>query len=289
MSAHYARPSMPHVDGMTHHFTSANGVHVHYAEAGSGPALVLLHGWPQHWWSWRHLVEPLAEHYRVICPDIRGMGWSEAPATGYSVWDLTADLFALLDDLGLDGVVRLAGHDWGSLAAYQAALDQPERFDRLVPMGGVHLWSGVASRPTIYARPWHLPLFAAPGGRLLAERTGFIRWIVDYWSACPFDDDVADVYVRPAMRPGSANAVHLRDRSVVTREIPHYLRTAPKLRLKVPTLHLNGTADPLSRDVPDSYREFADDMRLELVPDAGHFIADENPHWVADRLLRFLR
>jgi pimeloyl-ACP methyl ester carboxylesterase len=91
------------------------------------------------------------------------------------------------------------------------------------------------------------------------------------------------------MRPGSANAVHLRDRSVITREIPHYLRTAPKLRLKVPTLHLNGGHDPLARDVPDSYRQFADDMRLELVPDAGHFIADENPRWVADRLLAFLR
>jgi pimeloyl-ACP methyl ester carboxylesterase len=70
---------------------------------------------------------------------------------------------------------------------------------------------------------------------------------------------------------------------------PPILRTAPKLRLTVPTLRLNGTADPLSRDVPDSYGDFADDMRLELVPDAGHFIADENPHWVADRLLRFLR
>ena len=289
MSAHYPRSAMPDTEGVTHHFASVNGVHVHWAEAGSGDPVVLLHGWPQHWWSWRHLIAPLAEHYRVICPDIRGMGWSEAPAGGYSVWDLTADLLALLDHLGLDGGVRLAGHDWGSLAAYQAALDQPERFDRLVPMGGVHLWSGVGSRRTIYARPWHLPLFAGPAGRLLAERTGFIRWIVDYWSARPFDDDVADVYVKPAMRPGSANAVHLRDRSVITREIPHYLRTAPDLRLKVPTLHLNGDHDPLARDVPDSYRKFADDMRLELVPDAGHFIADENPHWVADRLLSFLR
>ncbi len=123
---------------------------------------------------------------------------------------------------------------------------------------------------------------------MLAERTGFIRWLLDYWSARPFDDDVAEVYVRPAQRPGSANAVHLRDRSVVTVEIPHYLRAAPKLRLRVPTLHLNGAHDPLSKGVPDSYMDHADDMRLETVPDAGHFIADENPGWVADRLMRFL-
>jgi pimeloyl-ACP methyl ester carboxylesterase len=289
MSAHYQQNDMPHVDGVSHHFTTVNGIRIHYAEAGSGDPVVLLHGWPQHWWSWRHLIGPLAEHYRVICPDLRGLGWSEAPRTGYSVWDLTADLIGLLDKLGLDGGVRLAGHDWGSLAAYQAALDQPERFERLAPMGGVHLWSAKGSNPLIYLRPWHLYLFSAPGGRLLAERTGFVRWLLDYWSARPFDDEVADVYVRPAQRPGSARAVHLRDRSVVFTEIAHYLRAAPTLRLRVPTLHLNGEHDPLSKGVPHSYMDFADDMRLEVVPDAGHFIADENPAWVADRLLRFLR
>jgi pimeloyl-ACP methyl ester carboxylesterase len=281
---------IPEVDGVNHHFTTVNGVRIHYAEAGSGDPVVLLHGWPQHWWSWRHLIAPLAEHYRVICPDIRGMGWSDGPRTGYSVWELTGDLFALLDELGIEGGVRLAGHDWGAVVAYQAALEAPERFERLAPMGGVHIWSGVGSRPTIYARPWHLPLFAAPGGRLLAERTGFIRWLLDQWTGGhPFDDQTADVYVEPARRPRSANAVHLRDRSVVTREIPYFFRNARRLRLRVPTLHLNGERDPLSKDVPNSYRRFTDDMRLELVPDAGHFIADENPAWVTDRLLRFLR
>jgi pimeloyl-ACP methyl ester carboxylesterase len=61
------------------------------------------------------------------------------------------------------------------------------------------------------------------------------------------------------------------------------------MRLRVPTLHLNGESDPLARGVPDSYKQFADDMRLEVVPDSGHFIADDNPAWLADRLLRFLR
>ena len=279
---------MPHVDGVIHHFETVNGVRIHYAEAGSGEPLVMLHGWPQHWWSWRHMIGPLAEHYRVICPDLRGMGWSEAPATGYSVWDLTADLVGLLDALDLDDV-RLVGHDWGSLAAYQAALDDPERFKRLVPMGGVHLWSATGSRPLIYFRAWHLYLFAAPGGHLLAERTGFVRWLLDHWSARPFDDEIAEMYVRPAQRPGSANAVHLRDRSVIVREIAHYVRRHRNLRLRVPTLHLNGAHDPLSKGVPDSYRQFADDMRLELVPDAGHFMADENPAWTTERMLEFLR
>ena len=281
-------PDMPSVDGVTHHFEQVNGVLVHYAEAGTGDPVVLLHGWPQHWWSWRDVIGPLAEHYRVICPDLRGMGWTEAPLDGYSIWDLSADLLGLLDALGIE-TARVVGADWGSLAAYQAALDAPERFERLVPMAGVHLWSASGSKPLIYFYAWHLPFFAAPGGRMLAERTNFIRWLLDYWSERPFADDIADVYVRPARRPGSANAVHLRDRSVITREIPHFVRHHRDLRLRVPTLHLNGASDPLARGIPDSYKHFADDMRLEIVPDSGHFIADDNPAWLSDRLLRFLR
>src|SRR3954464_9761059 len=114
MSAHYAQPSMPHVDGMTHHFTSANGVHVHYAEAGSGPPLVLLHGWPQHWWAWRKVLLALAGTHRVVCPDLRGLGWSDAPPGNYAKEAWAADVVALLDALGLERV-DLAGHDWGGL------------------------------------------------------------------------------------------------------------------------------------------------------------------------------
>ncbi len=66
---------IPHVEGVDHHFVDVRGYRIHYAEAGDGPPLVLLHGWPQHWWSWRHVIPSLAEHYRVICPDIRTVFW----------------------------------------------------------------------------------------------------------------------------------------------------------------------------------------------------------------------
>src|ERR671920_2593429 len=106
-----SQPQLPQLEGVDHYFVELPGLRMHVAEAGRGDPVLLLHGFPQHWWEWRKVIPALAEHYRVICPDLRGMGWTEAPATGYSVWDLTADLLALLDDLGLDGGVRLAGHD----------------------------------------------------------------------------------------------------------------------------------------------------------------------------------
>src|SRR4051812_6314308 len=102
---------MPEVPGVEHHWVDVRGLRVHYAEAGEGEPVLLMHGWPQHWWSWRELIGPLSERYRVICPDTRGMGWTSAPRHGYGARDLADDLHALLDVLGLDGV-RLAGHDW---------------------------------------------------------------------------------------------------------------------------------------------------------------------------------
>ena len=280
---------MPQLGGVTHRFASVDGVRIHYAEAGRGEPLVLLHGWPQHWWSWRELIGPLAERYRVICPDIRGMGWSDAPPSGYSLWDLTREFFGLLDALDLQRV-RLVGHDWGLLIGYQACFESPERFERFAPMGGVHPWTATGSGPRNYARPWHVYLLATPAGRVLVERTGIVRFLLDYWrGGDAFDDATAEVYARRVRRPEGANATHKRDLSIVVREIPYFLRNHRRLRLRVPTLHLNGVRDPLTRGTPDSWRRFADDMRLELVPDSGHFMPEQNPAWVAERLGRFMR
>ena len=73
----------PNVPGVQHSFVDAGGLRTHVAEAGEGEPLVMLHGWPQHWYVWRHVIPRLAETYRVICPDLRGLGWTEAPADGY--------------------------------------------------------------------------------------------------------------------------------------------------------------------------------------------------------------
>ncbi|WP_433732646.1 alpha/beta fold hydrolase [Nocardia sp. CA-129566] len=74
---------------------------IHYAEAGTGEPLILLHGWPQHWWEWRQVIAPLARRYRVICPDIRGLGWSEGSGGGYTFERLARDLVELMDQLGV--------------------------------------------------------------------------------------------------------------------------------------------------------------------------------------------
>src|SRR3954469_14133108 len=158
MSVHY-QIDIPRLDDVEHHHVEVDGVRLHYAAAGEGEPVVLLHGWPQHWWSWREVIGPLAQRYRVICPDFRGMGWSDAPPTGYSLWAQVRDVLGLLDALALPRV-RLVGHDWGQLTGWLAAFTAPERLERFVASGGVHPWSAIRGGPEIWLRPWHIFLQA---------------------------------------------------------------------------------------------------------------------------------
>ena len=127
------------VPGVRHRTVSAGAVDLHVAEAGDGPPLLLLHGWPQHWWSFRRLIPRLAERYRVIAPDLRGWGWSDAPPGDYAKATFAADVRALLDAEGLDRV-RIVGHDWGGYAAFLLALQHPERVERVVALDIAPPW-----------------------------------------------------------------------------------------------------------------------------------------------------
>src|SRR5918994_4594344 len=144
-------PKLPAVPGVRHRDIRVNGVRLHVAEAGAGPPLILLHGWPQHWWCWRRVIPRLAEEYRVIAPDLRGWGWSDAPRDDYAKSTFAADIVALIDAEGLDGV-RIIGHDWGGFTAFLIALAHPARVERMVVLDVAPPWLG---RP----RPRHL---AAP-------------------------------------------------------------------------------------------------------------------------------
>src|SRR5437764_7218534 len=105
-------PELPRVSAglrVQHRYVHVNGVRLHVAEAGSGSPLLLLHGWPQHWWCWRELIPPLAERHRVLAPDLRGWGWSGSPPGDYAKTTFAADVLALLEAEGLQRV-KLIGH-----------------------------------------------------------------------------------------------------------------------------------------------------------------------------------
>jgi epoxide hydrolase A/B len=132
-----------------HRTVAANGVQIHLAEQGEGPLVLLCHGFPESWYSWRHQLAALAEAgFRAVAPDMRGYGHSEAPAAidQYTLLHLVGDMVGVLDALGTDSAV-IAGHDWGAPVAWHAALLRPDRFRAVIGLS-VPYWPRRPERPT---------------------------------------------------------------------------------------------------------------------------------------------
>jgi len=279
---------MPQVEGMTHRHLSVGALRMHVAEAGSGPPVLLLHGWPQHWYAWRKLAPKLAADHRVICPDLRGFGWSDAPSGRYDKATLAQDLIGLLDALELDRV-DLVAHDWGAWIGFILCLDHPQRFDHYLALNIYTPWPDPPSPRAIavVARLWYQLALATPGlGQLLIQRTPFVRQLITAGAVHPaWTDEELRAFTEALLPRERANAsVHLY-RTFLLRELRPYLRGQwDDRRLTVPTLLLHGTRDlAIDHNALGQWPSHADDMRVELRDDSGHFIAEELPEIVAAR------
>lgn len=270
-------------------------LHVHVARAGdAGPPLVLLHGWPQNWYAWRHVIPRFAERYRVLCPDLRGLGWSEAPARGYEKESLASDILSLLDALELPRVL-IVGHDWGALVGFLLCLREPERVERFVALNEPHPWLRPSPWDAVHGwRFWYQPVLAAPGGGtwLVRSRPGLVKRLIRAWSANDvWTEEELDVFAERLREPSRARASAQYYRTFLLRElVPTLAGRYRHSRLRTPTLLLAGGDDGVVR--PHQLRGFerhADDMRLEVIPGVGHFSAEEAPDLVVDRALAHFR
>lgn len=284
--------SLPHVDGVEHRWVEAGGVRLHYAEAGEGEPLVLVHGWPQHWFEWRDVIGPLAERHRVICPDLRGFGWSEAPGAGYEKETLAGDLIALFEALGLERV-RLVGHDWGGFVGFLICLRRPDLVERFLALNIIHPWPKVGARSLFDVwRPMHAYFLSTPviGERALRHASALVRRVLEA-AAHPgtFTPTELDAFAAPLREPPRARATVSLYRSFLLRELPALARGRyADARLRPPTLLLFGADDlVITERFLRGFEDHADDMELELVPGTGHFIVDEQPELVTERALAF--
>jgi pimeloyl-ACP methyl ester carboxylesterase len=280
---------MPELPGVEHRYESVNGIRMHYAEAGSGDPLVLLHGWPQHWWMWRDFIGPLAERFRVIAPDLRGHGWSDKPPSGYLKTDMLADVLALLDRLELDRV-RWVGHDWGGYVGMLAGLHAPERVERLVVMSIPHPWQRGLPDPRMLLNGTYQLVVGGPLGRLAMERLNFARLIFRRArTAGSYTPEELEMFESVQRQPDAARATVQIYRSFMLHELRPFARGGlGRMRLTVPTLWLVGGNDPLAKYADEGYRDHADDMTLECLPGASHFLPEELTQPVLERLLAFL-
>lgn len=266
---------------MTHRYVTARGLRFHLAEAGAGQPVLLLHGFPQHWYAWRKVV-PLLPGYRLICPDLRGCGRSDAPRGGYHVDSLAADVLAIMDALGLDRV-HLVGHDWGAKVGFRLCLSAPERFAGFVALNTLHPWP--PRWPLIrYAwRQWYTALVEYPGlGGWLLRKPWLVRYLLRRAVAdsAIWEEAELAAFVAPFADPARARAGQALHWQYVLRELPRLVRRRdPGWRLEVPTVLLFGAQDPT---LSPAQLAGAEDLRVEVVAGAGHHLPDERPDLVAE-------
>ncbi len=237
----------------------------------------------------------MAESYRVICPDLRGFGWSEAPDGPYNPEVFAADLLALLDELELERA-RIVAHDWGGLASFILALRHPERVERYLALNIIHPWLRLSPALALKGgwRLWYQLAMAIPvlSPAAMPHALGFMNRRIRAATPNPtcWDGGVLETFtdrMRDQSRAVAASRLYRWSffGGVMRIALGHYR----DLRLRTPTLLLFGTKDfAIDPGAVGGFEPYADDMRLELVEDVGHYIADEQPELVLERAREFL-
>jgi pimeloyl-ACP methyl ester carboxylesterase len=274
-------PAMPELDGVEHSFHDLRtGVRVHVAAAGptDAPPVLALHGWPQHWWSWRDVIGALGGEFRILCPDLRGLGWSGPPGDGdYRKQRMADDAIALLDALGLDRV-RLVGHDWGGWTALLVALTAPDRVSSLLALSMGHPWvpTGV-SVMNAWRLAYQFPLAAPFAGERLVLDGRYVRQMFKAGrrDAKGWAPGEVDHYLEVLRQPHAAHASSKLYRDFLLHDLPAS-RALARRRFEMPARLLIGSREP--------FRVFAAGFPGEIgtIDGAAHFLPEEAPHAVAD-------
>ncbi|QKJ18839.1 alpha/beta fold hydrolase [Microbacterium hominis] len=280
-----AAPPLPEVAGFTHRFVDTRGLRTHVAEVGEGEPVVMLHGFPQHWWQWRIIGPALAARYRVICPDLRGSGWTRAATTRIERLSMRDDLLGLMDVMGLDRV-RIVAHDMGGLPAAQMAYAAPDRVRAMIVLSVPPPFMRLT--PAMLPAMRHVPkLRFHRAGRSLAYlfRPPYI--------AVPMSAATVETYLAPHRDPAIDAAVREVYRGLIGGEAPRLVTGAyRKERLRVPSLYAFSVEDhpltaPFVRRHCADVSRYADHLEIASVEGAAHFMTDDNPRAVEELALDF--
>jgi pimeloyl-ACP methyl ester carboxylesterase len=270
--------SPPEIPGVRHAFLDVAGLRTHVALAGpeDAPAVMLVHGWPQNWWAWRELIPTLAERFRVIAPDLRGHGWTEATASGYEKEQLTSDLLGVLDALELEHVTWV-GHDWGAWSGFLAALRAPERLERLLALCIPHPWMPPRLRQLAllgYQGPLSLPLLGSRLARPMAR--AILRAGRD---GEPLDE--ADLAIFAERIPAHVSVDMYR--SFLIREaIPVASGRYAGKTLEVSSTTLIGAGDLVTSGMQPGLVAGQPNLRVEVIDGVGHWIPEQRPDAVLE-------
>jgi pimeloyl-ACP methyl ester carboxylesterase len=271
------------------------GTRIHYVTAGEGQrTVVLLHGFPQTWWAWRHIIPKLAEAgFRVVAPDYRGAGQSSHPPSGYDKRTMAADIHRLLHGhLGIKEAVAMVGHDIGLMVAYAYAQAYRDLVTHLVvadaPLPGTQIFDRMRVDPRVWQFAFHsvrdIPEMLIAGRERLYVQAMISARIYDPSSISEADlDTYASAYSMPGAMRAGLEVYRAFDRDVDDNRT--ILKQSGKL--KMPVLTVGGEISTLGPVMGEMMAEVADHVRSVRVPGTAHFIAEENPAALTAELLDF--
>ena len=280
--------------GFTEQRTNVNGVTINYVRGGEGPTVVLLHGYPQTWYAWHTVMPELARQYTVIAPDMRGTGDSDAPSVGYDKNTLAGDVHGLLVQLGLDRSVRVVGHDIGAMVAYTYAAQHPENVERLVFCEAVVPDEGIYQMPVLMPTGpghWNFGLFQVPDFPESLVKGRELGWLRGYMlPQAQRPESIEEESLKEYARCLAADDAHLFAsfgpfRALVS-DMPVMAEYA-KTRIPMPVLAV-GASDSLGASVGSQLARYAENIRVVVIGDAGHYLFDEQPEEMLQHVLPFL-
>jgi pimeloyl-ACP methyl ester carboxylesterase len=285
-----AELSMTHAEAQV-----GGGIRLHYVEAGEGPLVVLLHGFPEFWYSWRHQIPALVQAgYHVVAPDMRGYNLSDKPVgwRQYSGDRLAQDIAGLIRHFG-EEPAYLAGHDWGAAVAYMTAMRHPQLLHKLAILNVPHperMLSGFRTLRQL-RKSWYMFFFQIPG---LPER-GFARDGFSFGkrslradSPQAFSDADLECYAESWAQPGALTGMINYYRAAL-RQSPR-AALAQLVPIQTPTMVIWGMRDRhLGSELAEPLPRWVPNLRMERIPEATHWVQHDAPQRVSELLVEFFR
>ena len=272
------------IDNVTfsHHTTSVNGIQLHYVIGGQGDPVVLLHGWPETWYTWHKVMPALAKNYTVIAPDLRGLGDSSKPPTGYNGKTVAEDIHQLVTKLGFK-TIFLVGHDIGSFVVYPYAAEYPSEVRRLVVMEVPPPITGFFPPPSLAVPLWWIFFQQTPDvpeALVQGKEMTYLSWFYQNLAYNPaaITKEAINEYVSKYSAPGGMRAGFEYYRAIPQDAIQN--ENYSKTNLTMPVLALGAGYIPAFGGNPNTATEnvmkmLAQNVTGIIVPNSGHFIQEE--------------
>src|SRR6266849_3675795 len=294
-TAHSQEPHSLLPNGFTEGFVRTNGIRMHYVRGGEGEPLVLLHGFPETWYAWRKVLPSLAKHYTVIAPDLRGAGQSDAAPTGYDDVTMSEDIRGLVQQLGL-GPINLVGHDIGLMVAYAYAARYPNDVKHLalleapIPDESVYSYSALtANGPGL----WWFGFFSTPQmpeKLLQGHESDFLTLFFQNSVPVQVQGSITKAEIALYTTQNLRNPARLHAQvsyfSALRTDVEQ-VKVYGKKKLQMPVLAL-GADHSLGAAVATQVARYATNVTGGVITGSGHWIPEEKPQELVDRLLTFL-